>query len=134
MPKMMLPATQTSCLKDSHTISKLTQELVFHTFEADYNSYAITSAGNIRTSCLKYAHTFFFYIGKSIRYFGSYPCSYAKNDATSNMNQLFEGQSYKFIKVHWNWYKILWRLLEFACQKVALPANSNSCLKYSHTN
>ena len=31
--------------------------MVFHTFEADYNSYAKTSAGNIRTSCLKYAHT-----------------------------------------------------------------------------
>ncbi len=31
--------------------------MVFHTFEADYNPYAKTSAGNIRTSCLKYAHT-----------------------------------------------------------------------------
>ncbi len=31
-----------------------------HTFEADCNSYAKTSIGNIRTSCLKHAHTIFF--------------------------------------------------------------------------
>jgi hypothetical protein len=30
--------------------------------------------------------------------------------------------------------KILWRLLEFVCQKRMLPATSNSCLKYVHTN
>ncbi len=29
---------------------------------------------------------------------------------------------------------ILWRLLEFVCQKMTRPATSNSCLKYSHTN
>jgi hypothetical protein len=49
--------------------------------------YAKTSAGNIRTSCLKYAHTtIFFHVGISIRYFGSYLCLYAKNDAASNTN------------------------------------------------
>ncbi len=86
MPKMMLPATQTSCLKDSHTNSHVNIGTSI-SFEADDNSYAKTSAGNIRTSCLKYAHTnIFFYVGVSIRYFGSYPCLYAKNDATSNMN------------------------------------------------
>ncbi len=110
------------------------QELVFHTFEADYNSHAKTSTGNIRTSCLKYAHTFFSYVRISIRYFGSCPCSCAKNDAASNTNQLFEGDLYKFTKVHRIWCRILWRLLEFVCQKALLPATSNSCLKYSHTN
>jgi hypothetical protein len=30
---------------------------------------------------------------------------------------------------------ILWRLLEFVCQKkMMLLVTSNSCLKYSHTN
>jgi hypothetical protein len=29
---------------------------------------------------------------------------------------------------------ILWRLLEFVCQNMTLPATSNSCLKYSQTN
>jgi hypothetical protein len=29
---------------------------------------------------------------------------------------------------------ILWRVLEFVQQKMMLPATSNSCLKYSHTN
>jgi hypothetical protein len=36
------------------------KELVLNTFETDCNSNAKSSAGNIRTSCLKYANTNFF--------------------------------------------------------------------------
>jgi hypothetical protein len=57
---------------------------MFNTFETDCNLYAKTSAENIRTSCLKYTLTFFFHVGINIRYFGSYPCSNAKNDNASN--------------------------------------------------
>ncbi len=130
MPKMMLQATQTSCLKDSHTNFQMTQELVFHTFEADCNSYAKTSDRNIRTSCLKYAHTNIFSTQELVLNTLEATLVRAKNDAASNTNQLFKIQSYKFTKIHRNWYKILWRLLEFVCQKITLPATSNSCLKY----
>jgi hypothetical protein len=43
-------------LKASHTNFQLNIGIGIHTFEADCNSYAKTSAGNIRTSCLTYAH------------------------------------------------------------------------------
>jgi hypothetical protein len=41
--------------------------LVLHTFEGDCNSYAKTSAGNIKSICLKYGQTnFCFYVGISM--------------------------------------------------------------------
>ncbi len=61
-------------------------ELELNTSETDCNSYAKTSPGKIRTSCLKYAHTIFSYIGISMLYLGSYQHLYVKNDAASNTN------------------------------------------------
>ncbi len=57
MLKMMLPATQTSCLKDSHTNFQINVGigiLVLYTFVGDCNLYAKTSAGNIKSISLKY--------------------------------------------------------------------------------
>ncbi len=53
-------------------ISNFTEELVLNTFEPNCILYAKTCAGNIRSSCLKYAHTNSFgCVGISLLYFGS---------------------------------------------------------------
>ncbi len=54
--KMMLLATQTSCLKDSHANSQVYIG-IGDTFGGYCNSYAKTSAGNIKSICFKYGHT-----------------------------------------------------------------------------
>ena len=50
------------------------------------------------------------------------------------LHYLFEGYSYKFPSLRRNEYMILWRLPDFVCQKMMLPATRSSCLKYIHTN
>ena len=89
-----------------------------------------------QTTCLKYGHTnFCFYVGTSMRYFWQQTMFLCKNDTASDTYfNMFEGYSYKFPSQLRNWYKILWRLLGFVCQKMMLPATGNSCLKYIHTN
>ncbi len=67
---MMLPATQTSCLKDGHTNFKSNVGIGITYFGERLQFVCKTSAGNIKSICLKYGHTnFCFNLGISMRYF-----------------------------------------------------------------
>ncbi len=134
MPKMMLPATQTSCLKDSHT-----------NFQSDVGISITYFGERLQFVCKNQRWKYQIYLFKIWSYKIVFVCRnqyeivleanrvcMPKMMLPATQTKLFEGQSYKFRKLRRNWYKILWRLLEFVCQKMMLPAISNSCLKYSY--
>ncbi len=136
MPKMMLPVTHTSFLKDTHTNFQINVGIGI--------SYLL---GIVQFVCKnqRWKHQIYLFLIWSYKFLFIHRNWYKillvlthvwmpKNDAASDKNQLFEGQSYKFRKVHRNWYKILWRHLEFVRQKMMLSATENSCLNYIHTN
>jgi hypothetical protein len=91
MPKLALEISKLSVEKKVIQIITVTWELVFHSLESPYNHTPKMMLPALWTSCLKDSHTNFqSNIGIGIAYFGDISRLYAKNDAASYTNQLFE--------------------------------------------